>query len=299
MIASNKKRTHQDTRSVETKSDNTKVILIQKASGEEEPFILDKLARSLRKAGADSKSIEKILIDIEEWVYTGVTTKQIYSRAFSLLRREKKSFAMRYRLKQAIIELGPTGYPFEQFIGQLFKKQGYKIEVGVVVDGYCVTHEMDVIATQDHMQHLVECKYHKDQGKHVSVQVPLYVRSRVNDIIDKRKEIPKYSELSFEGWIVTNTRFSEDSIKYGTCSGLNLLAWDYPHDKGLKEIVEDLRLYPVTILHHLTKKKKQELLNKGIVTCFQLKEDLNALNSILLNDRKQKLIKEELFEICG
>ncbi len=276
-----------------------KLILVKKASGIEEPFEMEKLERSLQNAGASSSSIEKILFNIEEWIFTGVTTKQIYSRAFSILRREKNTSAMRYRLKKAILELGPTGYPFEQFIGQVFKKQGYDIEVGVVVDGVCVTHEMDVIATHNKEQHLVECKYHKDQGKHVSVQVPLYVRSRVNDIIEKRKNMPEYKGLNFTGWVVTNTRFSEDSIQYGTCSGLSLLAWDYPRNRGLKEIVEELRLYPVTILHSLTKIQKQELMDKNILTCLQLKENIHLLDSFALSERKQKSFKDELKHVCG
>lgn len=280
----------------ESNSFHNNIILVRKASGEEELFAIAKLERSLQNAGASTASIESILENIEEWIFSGVTTKQIYSRAFAILRREKSSSAMRYRLKKAIMELGPTGYPFEQFIGQVFKKQGYNIEVGVVVDGACVTHEMDVIATQNKQQHLVECKYHKDQGKHVSVQVPLYVRSRVNDIIEKRKMMPEYKGLSFTGWIVTNTRFSEDSIQYGTCSGLKLLAWDFPRNNGLKEIVEELRLYPVTILHTLTKKQKQQLIDQNILTCMQLKENFHLLG---LSEKKQKSLNNELVHVCG
>lgn len=275
------------------------VILVKKASGENEIFVQDKLARSLIKAGAESSSVEPIIANIEDWIFSGVTTKQIYSRAFSLLRKERTSSAMRYKLKQAIMELGPTGYPFEQFIGQLFEKQGYQIEVGVVVDGQYVTHEMDVIATQNSTQHLVECKYHKDQGKRVSVQVPLYVRSRVNDIIEKRKDMLEYKGLSFIGWVVTNTKFSDDSIQYGSHSGLNLLAWDFPRNKGLKEMVEQFRLYPVTILQTLTKIQKQELLNQNIITCFQLQERLDVLSSFSLSERKHKKIQRELQSICG
>ncbi|WP_372754725.1 restriction endonuclease [Labilibaculum sp.] len=278
---------------------NSKLILVTKASGDEEPFEIKKLERSLINAGAERSVIDKILADISSWIYSGVTTRQIYSRAFSILRRNKTNSAMRYRLKKAIMELGPTGYPFEQFIGQMFKKQGYDVIVGVVVEGSFVTHEMDVIATLDHSQQLVECKYHKDQGKHVSVQVPLYVRSRVNDIIDKRKNEVAYKGVSFTGWIITNTRFSDDSIQYGTRSGLRLLAWDYPRNKGLKEIVESLSLYPVTILHHLTKKQKQELLNSGVVTCIQLNENQNILESFSLNERKKRAVKEELRKICS
>lgn len=216
-----------------------------------------------------------------------------------MLHREKSTSSLRYRLKQAILEIGPTGHPFEILIGRLFQKMGFKTEVGIIVEGRCITHEMDVIATNKLVQHLVECKYHKDQGKQVSVQVPLYVRSRVEDIIHKRQGMPEYRDFSFSGWVITNTRFSEDSIQYGVCSGLNLLAWDYPEGNGLKENIEKYKIYPVTVLKNLTKKEKQLLLNQGIVTCSQLLENPDSLINLRLSKNKHNIVIKELNDICG
>ncbi|WP_372639680.1 restriction endonuclease [Ancylomarina sp.] len=281
-----------------TTSLKNKLILVKKASGDDEPFDVEKLQNSLRNAGAEHSTISKIVTNISLWIYSGVTTKQIYSRAFKILRSERAHSAMRYRLKEAIFALGPTGYPFEQFIGQLFEKQGYNIEVGVVVDGYSVTHEMDVIANKESVQNLVECKYHKDQGKQVSVQVPLYVRSRVNDIIRKREKMPEYQDLSFKGWVVTNTRFTPDSIQYAKYNDLQLLAWDYPQNKGLKFLVEDLKLYPITILHKLTRKEKLVLMKQGIITCFQLLNDMSHVQNFNLTKKKETALHQELMDIC-
>jgi len=279
-------------------SANNKLILVRKASGDDEPFAIEKLKRSLHSAGAEKDTVSIIIKDIEDWIFSGVTTKQIYSRAFKILRRERAHSAMRYRLKEAIFALGPTGYPFEQFIGQLFEQQGFDIEVGVVVDGYSVTHEMDVIADKESVQNLVECKYHKDQGKQVSVQVPLYVRSRVNDIIRKRQIMPEYENLTFKGWVVTNTRFTADSIQYAKHNDLQLLAWDYPQNKGLKFLVEDLKLYPITILHKLTRKEKQILMKQGVVTCFQVLNDMSLVDKLNLTKRKATALHQELMDIC-
>ena len=195
-------------------------IWVRKASGEEEVFDIAKIERSLKNAGASGDLLREVIDDLAQWVYDGVTTKKIYSRAFSLLRKKKSISALRYKLKQSMLELGPTGYPFEQFIGFLFQKQGYEVEVGQVLEGCCVTHEMDVIATKEKQQQLVECKYGVSQGKQISVHVPLYVRSRVDDIVNKRKELPQYNGFSFTGWVVTNTRFSGDSISFSECHKL-------------------------------------------------------------------------------
>ncbi|HCY40665.1 MAG TPA: ATP-binding protein [Prolixibacteraceae bacterium] len=274
-------------------------IFIRKASGEEELFETYKLERSLRNAGADNDLIDEIVKNIVGWLSTGLTTKKIYSRAFSLLRRSKTGAASRYKLKQAIMELGPTGYPFENLIGKLFEQQGFEVKVGQIIDGTCVTHEMDVIATGKNVQHLVECKYSSDQGKQISVQVPLYVRSRVNDIIDKRKTFPEYAGFSFSGWVVTNTRFSADSLQYGNCSGLHLLGWDYPNGNGLKELIERLKIYPITILSNLTKKEIQHLLNQDIITCSQLKSKPEVLDALQLSKTKYNALTNEINEICN
>lgn len=280
-----------------SKSNKDKIIFVKKASGEQEPFSSEKLERSLHNAGAKKEIISIIIADIMSWIYPGVSTKKIYHRAFSLLHEEKNGSSIRYRLKQAILELGPTGYPFEILTGELFKKLGYDIEVGVEVEGKCVSHEMDVIATKDKVQHLVECKYHKDQGKHVSVQVPLYVRSRVNDIISKRKTMLMYQNFDFKGWVVTNTSFSLDSIQYGNCANLNLLAWNYPVGDGLKENIEKYKLYPVTVLKKLNAKEKAFILERGVVTCPQLLEKKEILKELNLGKTKYNNVLNELKEI--
>lgn len=275
---------------------NNTPILITKHSGEQQVFSTDKLIRSLYSAGAVESSVTKIVADIEQWIYPGVTTKHIYGRAHSLLHKEEKR-SFRYRLKQAILELGPTGYPFEFLMGEIYKRQGWEVEVGQVLQGASITHEMDVIADKDKVQHLVECKYHKDQGKQVSIQVPLYVRSRVNDIIEYRENLPEYAGVDFVASVATNTRFSDDSTQYGLHSGLKLIAWDFPEGEGLKELIERYHIYPITILRDLTQRDKQSLLNSKIVLCYQLREDSSLLDALQLSRRKRRGVMKELEQI--
>ena len=274
-------------------------IMVRKASGEEEPFAPGKLAASLRNAGAGEELVNSILDDISEWIYSGVTTKKIYARAFNLLKRIRNVTAIRYKLKQAMFELGPTGYPFEHFIGEIFRTQGYEVLVGQTLEGRCVTHEMDVIATKDHHQHLVECKFRQDQGKITSVQTPLYVKSRIDDIISRYADENRFEGYIFTGWIATNTRFSSDSESYAGCIGLRLLGWDYPEDNGLKQIIERERLYPVTALTRITRKEKQLLLEKGIVTCRQLFDNPSVLDSTEFNQKKSTALIKELNDILN
>lgn len=271
----------------------TQQTIIRKASGEKEPFSFDKLENSLKRAGAKEKTINSIKISIEKLLYDGITTQKIYKKAFELLRKERRSMAARYSLKHGIMQLGPTGYPFEHFVAQVLAAQGYKTKTGQILQGHCVTHEIDVIATQNNRQYLIECKYFNSQGKHCSVQVPLYIHSRVNDIIKKREQIRKFEDYNFEGWIVTNTRFTKDATDYGKCAGLHLVSWDYPQKNSLKAMIEKHNIFPVTILTHLTKKDKEYLLEKGIVLCRQLQKTPEILNALSLKEKtKQNILNE-------
>ncbi|SHE78979.1 ATP cone domain-containing protein [Mariniphaga anaerophila] len=273
---------------------NNHYIIIKKASGEKEAFDVEKLKGSLRRAGAEESIVHQVAGEIDSWIYDGITTQKIYSRAFGLLRKKKKQVASRYKLKKAIMELGPTGFPFEHLMGKILEKQGYSTEVGQIINGRCVSHEVDVVATRDKVQYFVECKYGQSPGKTISVQVPLYIRSRVDDIIAKRKESGEYEGFEFGGWVATNTRFTSDAIAYGTCCGLNLLSWDYPLGNGLKDIIDREKIYPITVLHYLTKAQKQALMEQGIVICRQILENPKVVDPFELTSRQHKNLMNEL-----
>jgi hypothetical protein len=272
--------------------------LIKKASGETEPYLKEKLEKSLRKAGADEKTVSQISLEIDHWIQDGISTHKIYARAFELLKKKSGGMAARYKLKKAIMELGPTGFPFEHFIGQVMKQQGFEVKTGQIIEGNCIQHEVDIIATNHEIQHLMECKFHNSQEKVSNVQVPLYIRSRMDDIISKRKNEPEYSGISFQGWVVTNTRFSSDAIQYGKCSGLKLLSWDYPENNGLKDLIEKLHVFPITTLAHLTQKQKIMLTEKGIVLCRQLLQNQDEINALGLTQNKLKKLIEEIEALC-
>jgi len=269
-------------------------IRIQKASGELESFDPQKLMTSLKNSGAQEDAIDEIVKDITEWVYDGVSTRKLYSRAYSLLNRISKSGAMLYRLKKAIIDLGPSGYPFEHFIGEIFRRRGYEVEVGKILQGASITHEMDVLAFRDDVQVLAECKFSVNQGNSVSIQVPLYVNSRVQDIVEKWREDERYRDIRFEVWIVTNSRFSPDSIQYSKSKGICLMGWDYPGEDALKRVIERERIFPITILSKLNKAEKRALIDASVVTCAQLLDETWRLEKMGLPSKKRRQVLKEL-----
>ncbi|MDR3681390.1 MAG: ATP cone domain-containing protein [Flavipsychrobacter sp.] len=157
-------------------------IIITKASGNIENFSEDKLRSSLQRAGADEKQIDDIINEISDKIYQGISTKKIYNWAFRSLKNKSRHVASRYHLKRGIMELGPTGFPFERYVGTLLKAQGYSIKIGEIVKGQCVDHEVDVIAEKGNDHFMIECKYHNRQGMICDVKIPLYIQSRFKDI---------------------------------------------------------------------------------------------------------------------
>lgn len=273
-------------------------IKVRKASGEEQAFSEEKLRNSLHRAGASATIVNAVVNEMNKHLFEGISTKEIYRKAFQLLRKRVRSNAARYSLKKAIMELGPTGFPFEYFIGEILKVKGYSVEVGKTIQGKCVRHEVDVVAQKENEIIMAECKYHNAQGKICSVQVPLYIQSRFHDIEKVWRLEQSNENKHFQGWVITNTRFSNDAEQYGNCAGLRLMGWDYPKKASLKEMVEEAGLFPITVITGLNRKQKQQLLNQNIVLCRTLCHNPGLLSQLGLDQKKHNKVMEEINELC-
>lgn len=273
-------------------------INIVKYSGDVVAFDVDKLINSLRRAQASEALIQQIVKQVESQLYDGITTKQIYKMAFKMLKGKSRVSASKYKLKKALMELGPSGFPFEKLVGKLLAHEGFETKVGVIVQGNCVQHEVDVIAQKDNYHYMIECKYHSDQGRFCNVKIPLYIHSRFLDV-EKQWEHQKGHEVKLhKGGVYTNTRFTTDAIQYGKCVGLLLTSWDYPMGNGLKDRIDKSGFHPLTALTTLTKSEKTKLLDKGIVLCKELSETPSLLNEIGIDKSRQKKILEDLETLC-
>lgn len=273
-------------------------ILIQKFSGERVAFDDEKLLESLLNAQADENMARKIVGEVRRDLYDGIPTHRIYQKAFKLLKGQRRSSAARYKMKKAIMELGPSGYPFEKFIGHIFEHDGYQSEVGITMNGKCVTHEVDVLAKKDSKVYIIECKYHNRQGKANDVKIPLYIHSRFQDIRSQLLLENGGQEKNYHSWIFTNTRFSLDAIAYAKCYGMNLVSWDYPEKKSLKYRINRSKLYPITSLTALTQKEKGRLLEDGFVLVKELYADQTWLKSLGISSQRSKKILDDIEDLC-
>jgi hypothetical protein len=275
-----------------------RTIHVTKMSGDQVLFDEEKLKKSLRRSKADEDIISSIIERVKNDLYDRMPTRDIYKLAFSYLKKHSFQSASRYKLKRAILELGPSGFPFEKYIAELLKFKNYQTEVGNIVQGHCVSHEIDILAENEDSHLIVECKFHSDQKRVCDVKIALYTHSRCKDVEHKMREKHSKSNKKYMGGLVTNTRFSSDALEYGNCMGMFMLSWDYPHQKSLKNLIDESGLHPITSLISLIKHEKNQLLDRGIVLCKDLIHEEKSLREINISNTRITKIIEEVKAIC-
>lgn len=275
-------------------------IFILKSTGEKEEFRPAKLVASLRKAGAGDSQANSILSHIQGELQDGMTTNDIYRHAFDLLRHSSaKPVIARYSMKRAIAELGPNGFPFEKFIAEIFKAEGYEAVTDQIVQGHCVEHEVDVVAWKGNDLAMVEAKFHNEQGIKSDLKVALYVKARYDDLKDQEFDYGgKLRKLtSFQ--LFTNTKFTDHAIRYAECNGLSLVGWNYPPKGNLEDLIAESNLHPLTSLMTLSAAEKRMLLDHGLVLCKQVAAQGNSLVNYGIPRDKILRVLEEITNLCG
>lgn len=272
---------------------------VVKYSGDTVDFNSNKLLKSLLKAGANPEQAQHIISTISAQLFDGMATKQIYKMAFALLKKNSNAHAARYNLREAIRMLGPAGFYFEKYIARLFESEGYKTKTNLVLQGKCVTHEIDVLIQKDSEMGMVECKFHAGREVASDVKVPMYILSRFNDL--KTKSHPFFDSKSplTSCWIVTNNRFTTDAITFANCSGLQLLSWNYPENNCLKSKTDQNKLYPITCLTTLSLAEKEHLLQEELLLVKDILVQSSVLNTIGLSPNRIQNVLKEARELCG
>jgi hypothetical protein len=269
-------------------------VYVVKRSGEKSEFDPSKVEKALIGAGAGKDVAGKVIAELQEKIYDGITTSKIYGMAFQLLDREDKVSATRYGLKQAILRLGPSGFPFEKFFAALLKEQGYSTKLNQIVKGRCVAHEIDIVAEGPGGRILVECKYHNSQGMYTGLKEAMYTHARLQDVNEGGGGFDS-------AWLVCNTKVSGDGIKYSECRGMKVTGWHHPAAAGIENMIECEGLYPVTILRSVDDNAKKRLAEANIMLTKILLavgvEELAARTR--LSTQQVELIRSEARELTS
>lgn len=296
-------------------------VYVTKADGERQPLDLTKLKRSLARSGAGEALIERVARRVASKVEDGIPTEKLYRTAFRQLRKERRHIAARYSLKRAVMQLGPTGYPFERLIAAILSQAGWRTEVGVSLKG-AVNHEIDVLAQfangEETHRLLVECKHKMSGDAKCDVKTALYVSARARDLLgDLHGNADQF-------WLVTNGRFTADAVVFAESVHLGLLSWDYPdrnpmdsHDherpsappppeleldlprRNLAQRITDELAFPITCLTTLKPRHKQQLLDDRIVLCRELDAHPELLQKLRLDAAQVTEVRRELFDLLN
>jgi hypothetical protein len=269
------------------------LIKVKKADGTTELFQEEKLVNSLRKVGANKELIENVIDSLEKEMWAGMPTALIYKRAFELLKKHSAPVAVRYSIRRAMFELGPDGFPFEKFIARIFEAWGYEAKTDQMVMGSCVEHEVDVVAWKGDDLSMAEVKFHNDFGMRSDLKVALYVKARFDDIGDTILDYGDKKRKLTSKYLFTNTKFTETAILYGKCQNMQMISWNYPNDKSLHRIIEDMGLFPVTCITSLNHEQKRNLINLGILTCKDLLKSASVLAGAHVEEHMRPVVLSE------
>jgi hypothetical protein len=264
---------------------------ILKANGTQEPFSEEKLKNSISRAGIPQPLQEKVLEHVKSKLYENIPSQEVYGHINEFLQKEPHPSAIKYKLKQALMELGPTGYPFEDFISEILRANGFVTQTRLILMGKCVSHEIDVVAEKNNQKVMIEAKFHNEPGIHTDVQVSLYTNARFDDLKEKY-------QLT-KPWLFTNTKITPDALAYALCVGMEVTGWNYPGEEGLRNLIEQKHLYPLTILSSLSQPQKQMLLENHVVLTKQLVDNPENLDILELQQDKKTRIIEEARQVSG
>ncbi|MDD9868270.1 MAG: restriction endonuclease [Candidatus Campbellbacteria bacterium] len=272
---------------------------IIKVDGSIETFDKKKLQESIIRSGATMDVSNKAVEHIEKYLRGSIRTDEIYRRVFSFLKTHNKKNAMRYSLKRALLHFGPTGFPFERFVAELFNMRGYKTKVGEVISGRCASHEVDVFATSGSEKIAIEVKFHNKQRYKTDMKTALYIKARFDDLLSRTPSSLMMGKIT-KGLLVTNTHFTSTTIRYAKCVGLEIIGWGYPKRKGnLQNLIEDEKIHPITCLTSLDESDMRQLFAHNLVLCRDVVKEGNHLRHLGIAPSKVAKLVNESIELCS
>lgn len=259
---------------------------VLKSTGELEPFSEEKLRFSVQRAGISQELADSVVNHIKSKLYDRIPTYEIYKHVREFLGNSSYPFSKaKYSLKQAIMDLGPTGYPFEDYISEILKLEGYKTLVRQILQGICISHEIDIVAEKNNIKSMIECKFHNSPGTKSQVHVSLYTKARFDDIKEKHNLL--------DTWLVTNTRITPDALNYAICADMKVISWDYPEKRSLRDLIEKHRLHPITTLSGISQNQMQQLTQNHVVLAKDVCKNPSSLDVLgLPNNKKNSIISE-------
>ena len=176
---------------------------------------------------------------------------------------------------------------------------GYQVQTNVYLKGEGVDHEIDVYAEKGNVIFISEAKYKNDFKLKTHIDHVMYADARLQDI--RRRAKKEGDPREYYMWVITNTKFTDNAIRYASYRDIQLLGWNYPPFINLMKLVSEKKLYPVTILPSITRSILKKLAHKELILVKYLTQfDVNDFMEFFGASHRlaQKLVSEihELME---
>ncbi|MEM1655597.1 MAG: restriction endonuclease [Nitrososphaerota archaeon] len=244
------------------------MIRVRKADGRLEPYDGSKIMRTALYLGLDREDAERIEREVLEKAYDGIPTSEILAMIRDLAEEIRPELSQARDIREAISAMRPKP-DFEDYARIVLREAGYLVEPGRLLEGRCVSHEIDGIAFKGDEVFVVEVKHHFNQHAYTGLGTVLELWAALEDLREGyRLGFHPYAFTS--AILVCNTKISQHAEQYARCKGIMYMGWRYPRAFALSDIVSSKKIYPITMIKSLSAEAVAKLGDRGIVTLNQL-----------------------------
>lgn len=250
--------------------ENGLAVWVTKANGTREEFSKWKIVRTCLRMGASQETAETIADEIESRLYDGIATRRILQMIYSRLRKCKPVMKLQIDLRRSL-SLLRSAPDFERYIQLLLSEHGYAVTPNQIIRGRCVEHEVDAVATKDGRTCIVEVKHHYKYHTPTGLDVSRISRAVFEDLTEGHPLGHNNLKIDY-AMIVCNTKLSDHAKRYANCRGIAHIGWSSPKNQDLQTMIQQKKLYPITILKGLTPTTRNKLTSNDIILLKQLTE---------------------------
>ncbi|MCW3982781.1 MAG: ATP cone domain-containing protein [Candidatus Bathyarchaeota archaeon] len=243
-------------------------VSVTKANGTKQPYDPEKIIQTCLRLGASHKEALQIEQKIARKLYDGISTQKILQLIFTLMRKSKPAVRHLFDLRRGI-SLMASKPEFEVYVRTILAQSGFAVQPNTVLRGLCGEHEVDAIAQKDGVTYLVEVKHHVNYHALTGLDESRIARAIIEDVTEGYQNGTSTLKVD-RAMIVTNTRFSDHALAYGSCRGILQIGWASPEGFSLKETINKYKLYPLSCLRGVKVETRLRLVEAGIVLIKQL-----------------------------
>jgi len=245
-------------------------VFVTKFDGSTEPFDRRKIIRTCIRMGATGEIAETIAKKIEEKIYDKIESRKILQIIFKSMRQYRPICRHIIDLRKSL-SLLRSKPDFEIYIQILLKEHGYDVTPNQIISGKCGEHEVDALAKKDGNTTIVEIKHHFDYHTPTGLDEVRIARAVYEDVTEGFESGSNDLKINHV-MIVCNTKLSKHAERYAKCRKIGHKGWSHPSNYDLQTMIEEKKLYPVTIIRGLRSQAKESLTSNDIVMIKQLLE---------------------------